>query len=191
MTFASEPPEKLEVQIQKRTPTGDNNNYAIFKLHYPKPNSIRVSKGGVEVDPKLVKTSGVEPLNTSNCGDNVYFYNNYTIIFVVTEAKDCLITVYLTETVQLTTHFAMNASAFYSNSSMQTKFIDRLSALLGITDQSRVKIVGVYDGSAIVVSTVSGPTANDTTSTQQVSQNAQNAINSGTFSTTMKNAGLG
>jgi len=110
MTFSSMPPEKLQVQIQKRSPTGNNSNYIIVKLHYPLPNSIRLQLNGLEVDPRLVTDTGMTSLNTSTCGDNAYYYNNYTIIFVVTEATDCLVTVYLTENIQLTTHFAMNAS---------------------------------------------------------------------------------
>lgn len=42
MTYVSEPPEKLQLQIQKRSVTGDNNNWAIIKLHYPRPNAIRL-----------------------------------------------------------------------------------------------------------------------------------------------------
>lgn len=33
----------------------------------------------------------------------------------------------------------------------QTKFIDRMCALLGVTDTSRMKVVGVYNGSVYVV----------------------------------------
>jgi hypothetical protein len=29
----------------------------------------------------------------------------------------------------------------------KTKFIDRMAALLGITDRSRIKVVGIYRGS--------------------------------------------
>jgi hypothetical protein len=96
MTFASMPPEQLQLQIQKRSPAGNNSNYLVIKLHYPKPNSIRLQLQGVEVAPRLVTDAGMTALNTSICGDNAYYYNNYTIIFVLTEAADCLVTVYLT-----------------------------------------------------------------------------------------------
>ena len=36
----------------------------------------------------------------------------------------------------------------------KTKFIDRVCALLGIDDYSRVKIVGIYEGSVIIDSFV-------------------------------------
>ena len=42
MTYVSEPPQKLQVQLQKRTPAGNNSNYVIIKLHYPRPNAIRL-----------------------------------------------------------------------------------------------------------------------------------------------------
>lgn len=86
MTFASMPPEKMQLQIQKRTPRGNNSNYLVIKLHYPKPNSIRLQLNGVEMEPKLVTDAGMSALNTSKCGDHSYYYNNYTIIFVLTEA---------------------------------------------------------------------------------------------------------
>ena len=68
------------------------------------------------MDPKWVTNSGITPLNTSKCGDYSYYYTNYTIIFVVTEALDCSVVVYLEETIQLTTQFSMNISDFFSNS---------------------------------------------------------------------------
>lgn len=36
----------------------------------------------------------------------------------------------------------------------KTQFIDRMAALLGLTDRSRIKVVGVYRGSVIVESFV-------------------------------------
>ena len=40
----------------------------------------------------------------------------------------------------------MSIDQFYNNAG-ETKLVDRMCALLGITDQSRVKIVGIYTGS--------------------------------------------
>lgn len=57
----------------------------------------------------------------------------------------------------------------------RTQFIDRMAALLGITDRSRIKVVGVYRGSVIVESFVDDghvvPEDNSTTAdyTQPVS----------------------
>lgn len=47
----------------------------------------------------------------------------------------------------------MNASDFFTDTVM-SNFIDNLCALLGIVDQSRVKIVGVHSGSAIIDSVI-------------------------------------
>ncbi len=88
-------------------------------------------------------------MDDSSCGDNIYFYQNRTIKVLLTEEKDCLVTISVTDSIQLTTHFAMNASDFFTNSVM-SNFIDNLCALLGIVDQSRVKVVGVHSGSAII-----------------------------------------
>jgi hypothetical protein len=42
MTFESEPPIDMRFQIQQRTTTGNNSDWLIVKLYYPRPNSIRV-----------------------------------------------------------------------------------------------------------------------------------------------------
>jgi hypothetical protein len=54
------------------------------------PNSIRALVGGKVMKPILLTdfnntTPGIATqLNVSKCGDNIYFYTNYTISFVVT-----------------------------------------------------------------------------------------------------------
>ena len=89
------------------------------------------------------------PINKSKCGDNIFFFSNKTIQLVLTEDPNCVVVISLSDSIQLTTHFAMNASDFFSDTVMSS-FISNLCALLNIQDQSRVKVVGVYAGSAIV-----------------------------------------
>ncbi len=153
-----------------------------------------MSKNDVVVDPILVTddntTSSQKTINVSQCGSNAYFYQNYTTVFVVTEADDCLLTVFLEETIQLTTHFAMTSSDFFSNNK-STHFIDRLCALLEIKDTSRVKIVGVYSGSLVVVTNIF-PAQNATSgSMKDVQDSLSTKISSGAFSSTMAAAGMG
>lgn len=99
MTFRSEPPHKLRLQIQKRTPTGDINNWLRVKLHYPRPNSIRISDiNGAVLDPILLTdanatTDVLSDLNKTQCGSYYYFYTNYTTEFILTEEPDCVIQV--------------------------------------------------------------------------------------------------
>lgn len=52
----------------------------------------------------------------------------------------------------------MDINAFFAADG-QTKFIDRMCAVLGITDTSRVKIVGVYSGSVELVVVIDEPAA--------------------------------
>jgi hypothetical protein len=85
-------------------------------------------------------------LDTTVCGSNKFFYKNYTIHFVVTGDPNCKVRVTLTDSIQLTAKFDMPIANFYRDDGV-TKFIDRMCALLQITDKSRVKIVGVYQGS--------------------------------------------
>lgn len=133
-------------------------------MHYPLPNMIQIKVNGIVKDPVLITDSGLKrPLDKKVCGDNAYFYTNYTTHFVVTEDHDCFVELSLTETVQLTTHFAMSVNDFFTGNTM-TNFISSLCALLGVTDTSRVKVVGVIDGSAIVTTTITPSTnTNDPT----------------------------
>ena len=64
-----------------------------------------------------------------------------------------MVRVTLTTSVQLTARFDMDVSEFYSIGG-QTLFINRMCALLDITDTSRFKVVGVYAGSVIVDSVI-------------------------------------
>lgn len=156
MTFASMPPLDMRMQLQRRTPKGNNSNWVVIKIYYPLPNSIRVFVEDKRYSPIIntnvaaLSENGLRrTINTSICGDNVYFYENRTIKIVITEAENCLVKITVTDSIQLTTHFAMNASDFFTDTVM-SNFIDNLCALLGIIDQSRVKIVGVHSGSAII-----------------------------------------
>ena len=54
MTFLSEPPHKIVFQIQQRKPTGNPQNWVNIRLHYPRPNSIRLLLNGAIVDPILL-----------------------------------------------------------------------------------------------------------------------------------------
>jgi hypothetical protein len=200
ITFLSEPPVKINFQLQTRNPNGGNpQNWAGFRLHYPLPNSIRLLLNGVIVDPILLTdvnytTSGLEQnLNTSACGSYAYLYTNYTISFIVTESPDCLVTIELTESIQLTTHFAMNISDFFSSNSSVTNFINNLCALLDIVDTSRVKVVGVFSGSTAVTAVITpssgSVSANGTNVTDPsiatLSATLSTSISSGAFATGM------
>lgn len=85
----------------------------------------------------------------------------------------------------------MNASDFFSDTIMSS-FVSNLCALLNIQDQSRVKIVGVYSGSAIIdvyiAANGSAQAAPGADPAQQSIANAlAQAINDGTFSASMEN----
>lgn len=196
MTFASEPPHELQVQFQRRSPAGDNSNYNIFKLHYPRPNAIRLRLNGAIKDPILltdVNNTASAPhkdLNVSECGSYIYFYTNYTIHFVVTEAAGCTVTVELTESVQLTTHFQMDINDFFNNNNSVTNFINNLCALLNIVDTSRVKVVGVVSGSTTVIAAVTPSTSNSSDPTvMQITSNFTVAASSGALGSSMASIG--
>jgi hypothetical protein len=175
LTGTAMPPVNMQFQLQKRTPAGNNNNFIVIKMYYPKPNMIQVKVNGVVQDPILLTDGGLKRnLNNTVCGDNIYFYTNYTTHFVVTEDLNCLVEVLLTDNIQLTTHFAMNINDFFSNSKLSS-FISNLCALIGITDTSRVKVVGVVSGSVIITTTILPGNSTDPSLTQVQSTLNQNS----------------
>lgn len=194
MTFQGGlPPTKLQFQLQKRSPLGNSSNYVIVRLYYPLPNMIRTLYKGQIVDPILLTdynntTPGLsKSYNLTQCGSNAYFYNNYTISLVITEEIDCLVTIELADTIQLTTHFAMNISDFFNSNSSVTNFINNLCALLNIRDTSRVKVVGVYSGSTIVSTAITEPITPNSTdpALPSLNQTLNALISNGTYATNM------
>ena len=84
-------------------------------------------------------------LDKSICGDNISYLKNRTIRIVITEADKCLLKISLADSIQLITHFANNASDFITKGVM-LNYTGNLAVLLGIGDQSRIKIVGHIQG---------------------------------------------
>jgi hypothetical protein len=120
---------------------------------------------------------------------------------VVTGDPACRVRVSLINSIQLTARFAMNIDDFFRDDG-QTRFINRMCALLQINDTSRVKIVGIYTGSVQIIAIINPPAIPLTQSTlaDPIAQYAlveemQNALNllveNGTFKDQMADAGLG
>lgn len=158
MSFASNPPNDMRLQIQKRFLEGNNSDWVVVTIYYPFPNAIAVLVDDVTIKPiSLLDNNSQNGVNVSKCGSNIFFFKNYTIQFVVTGDINCLVRVTLTNSVQLTLHFAMNINDFWSVNG-PTRLVDRVCAVLGIVDQSQVKIVGIYSGSVEAVVVISAPT---------------------------------
>lgn len=102
MTYLSEPPHVLKLQLQKRVETGNPDDWVIIKLHYPRPQSIRITTRRLkDINPATNKPreTVIKPLpeisgadgymkrvtdNKTECGRNIYFHNNYTTHFLMT-----------------------------------------------------------------------------------------------------------
>ena len=82
------------------------------------------------------------------CGNHYYFPKNQTVIWTMTASPSCKVEIEELNTIQLTTRLDISVADFY-NDIGETTFIDRLAALLGI-HPSRIKIVGVRQGSTIL-----------------------------------------
>lgn len=154
MTFSAVPPYNLQLQLQKRTPEGNNSNYIIVRIYYPLPNSLKVTVNNNAIKPGVLTdynnaSSLLTSLNRSQCGSNMYLFTNTTITLVLTEDPDCTAVISVVDSISLTTHFAVDVNTFFTSNALSS-FINNLCAILRITDTSRVKVVGVYSGSTIV-----------------------------------------
>lgn len=77
MTFESQPPADMRFQIQKRQlPSGNPNDWAIFRYYMPVPNIIEVLVNNVIVKPNKVIDGVYTDLTTQTgiCGANNYFW---------------------------------------------------------------------------------------------------------------------
>lgn len=72
---------------------------------------------------------------------------------MVTGDASCKVRVTLTGSIQLTAKFDMPIADFFKNDGL-TRFIDRMCALFNIVDKSRVKVVGVIEGSVEVITII-------------------------------------
>lgn len=80
MTFASNPPDDMRVQLQKRVPGGNSSDWIVVRVYYPFPNMVEVQVGGNVVRPiSLLDNNGEGNVNTSICGSNKFYYKNRTI----------------------------------------------------------------------------------------------------------------
>lgn len=145
---------------------GNNSDWLAIWIYYPVANAITVMIGRTPVD-SILATSAEEVTNRSTvCGANKYFYKNGTIAFIVTGDPKCQVRVSLNSNVQITARLMVNINTFFNNNGVAT-FIDKMCAFLNITTD-RLKVVGVYEGSAVVDATISAPvntTADNSTNT--------------------------
>lgn len=139
----------MTFKIQRRLPKGNSSDFSIIRIHYPFPNSIRVQAGGKTIHPISIQEINQEKIDPTVCGSNIFFYENYTILFAVNGDLNCKVRVSMTNSIKLTVRFDINIDDFFANDG-KTLFIDRMCAMLKINDTSRLKVVGVYSGSVIV-----------------------------------------
>lgn len=107
---------------------------------------------GKKIDPvSVVENNKEDPLlNFTNlCGAHKYYFKHRTIDIVINNRKDCKPRLTVTNSIQLTAKFNMDIDKFYEINGKDL-FIDKMVALLGIDDRSRVKVVGIYRGSVTI-----------------------------------------
>ena len=206
LRFTSQPPRDMRFQLQ-RTEKDDFSpeKWVIVKVFFPIKNSIRVNVKGQTIDPITILDQNAEdPLLglTDVCGSNKFYYKDQTLDFVLNGDPDCLPRITVTNSIQLHVKFNMSIAKFFEMDG-KTKFIDRVCTLLEIDDYSRVKIVGIYEGSVIIDSFVeeavdvseNGTNLTNTTDGAMEMEELNNKLNqlnaSGEFNATMVASGFG
>lgn len=94
--------------------------------------------------------------------------------------------------IQLTTSFAITEAEFFASDGPRTNLINNIAALMGITDTSRIKIVGIKAGSVQVSVHIvpAQATSSDNVTVTQAQANYNSAQQSGIVSSTLS-AGVG
>ena len=91
ITFAAMPPLQLNFQIQQSGGTG--GDWLMAKIYYPLPNSVQVLANGVVMPPVILTDTSLagihREINSSLCGDNIFYFSNRTIQFVLLDDSDC------------------------------------------------------------------------------------------------------
>jgi hypothetical protein len=135
-------------QIQKKNPDQEDFAWVKLVLEYPEENSIRLKANDKDVNPIILLDNKTESDPVIEvCGSYKYVYNKKYIEYILT--TDCKIRMSFVNSVKASIRMDQAVTDFFTNNGTG-KFIDKMCAILGITDTSRLKIVGVYTGSTIV-----------------------------------------
>ena len=192
LNFTSQPPSKMRYQIQERSdPNGNPNDWAIFRIPFPIPNTIRVeyrngtSTSFTELKPIPINNGTPADLEdyTDQCGANVYHYEQAIIEFLVNGKDNCQVRLAQTNHIRLTARLEIPIADFYSNDGATT-FLTNICAFLGI-DTARLKIVGINEGSTIVSAVLdtdgTGTTQEDQALLQDYNERLSNGATDGTL----------
>lgn len=80
MSWASNPPDDMRFQLQKRTAGGNNSDWVVVRMYYPFPNMVEVQVNGATIRPiSLLDNNGEAPVSITTCGSNKFYYFNRTI----------------------------------------------------------------------------------------------------------------
>jgi hypothetical protein len=148
MSFSSQPPSDMRFQLQSRNQLGDSPGWVAIYIYFPIANFVAVSVNKQTIQPILASSDEDVMNRTDQCGTNKFFYINGTIAFIVNGNSGCQVRVTITNNIQVTARLQTTVEEFFNNGGV-TKFVDRMCAILNITTD-RLKVVGVYSGSAVV-----------------------------------------
>lgn len=93
------------------------------------------------------------PLTGTECGENRWLRNERQLEFTIeADPEKCTIKLSTKNSVALSFRLDMTVDDFFNSNGAST-FLSRMSAALGIST-SRIRIVGVYEGSVVIESQI-------------------------------------
>ena len=117
MNFRSIPSRNMYFQLQQKDKESDSpNDWIIIKILYPFPNSLRLRVDGYVLDPIVLLDNHAEDQLlglTKSCGANKFYYKEQTFDFVLNADSRCIVTVSLTNSIELNVVFDMSVSEFF------------------------------------------------------------------------------
>ena len=153
--FPSTLPRSMRFMLMQ---TKNVQDFVIFKIKYTTPNSIQVKVKNNVIKPYPMSTNTDLTTKTKECGANILNFKERTIEIVIT-AKDCIPSLIVMDSLKVSLRLDTTVAEFYQNNGIAT-FMDKVAAFLGI-DISRIKVVDVRAGSAIVEMLVDSNDPND------------------------------
>lgn len=152
--YTGTPPLK---QLFELYATEANTDAVKLRLKYTNPDVVIVKKGTTEVARQSLSNGVPAALAGNVCGENRWIHGVNQLEFTLLASPACTINLETTQSIALSFRIDMTVSDFFANDG-ETQFIDRMAAALNIP-QSRIRIVGVYAGSVVVVSQIEADSA--------------------------------
>ncbi len=152
ISFTGSPPLKQLFEIYSAKP----NEFFRLRIDYPNPDMVRIKKkvngGSHHKLPNAILNGEASPLLGDECGENRWDPVQSYLEFTMQGGGECVLELETMDSIQLSFRLQSTVSDFYSTGGTD-KFVRNLASAIGI-NTSRIRILGVYEGSVVVDSVI-------------------------------------